>query len=132
MLSLAALFPPILFVLLLAMATNRAFVFWQRERSQRTFYAMVVFVFFCLLFLASWWQWPTIWRDVVRVVLACALVLGNWHDWRYLFAFLHKKEDDALPHVDAHVTLGSLSETSGTAAIEASEKPTTDEKDSKE
>ena len=116
------MFAPLLFGLLLIAAINRVIVFWQRERTPRIFYEAMTYSCLFVLYLASALEWPSFWRDVARVILIWALVLGNWHEWRKLFVFLHRKEDAvSLPSV-APETLGSLSETDNAAAIEASEK----------
>ncbi len=131
MVDVTTLISPILFVFLLVTAINRVGVFWQKERSWQVFYAFLTYACFCLLYLAAWWQWPTLWRDAIRFVLLLALVFGNYYEWRELFAFLRKKEDDAaLPHVDAHVTLRDLGEPGNAAALEACEKSATNEKES--
>jgi len=132
------MFAPLLFGLLLIAAINRVIVFWQQEQTPRIFYEAVTYSCLFMLYLASALEWPSFWRDVARVILIWALVLGNWHEWRKLFVFLHKKElrQAQLPDpsidsvlVDVPATLKDLSEAGNAVAIEASEKTTINDKD---
>jgi len=123
------MFAPLLFGLLLIAAINRVIVFWQQEQTPRIFYEAVTYSCLFMLYLASALEWPSFWRDVARVILIWALVLGNWHEWRNLFVFLHKKEDAVSLPTPEPATLKDLSEADNAVAIEASEKTTINEKD---
>jgi hypothetical protein len=120
MYSLAELFAPILFGLLLVAAGNRALVFWQQERSGRMLFSFVTLACLCLLYLASARFWPNGARDSIRGVLLLGLIASNYYWWRDLLRFLRKKYDGelgAMPHTSTLAELGEAQRETKSASV---------------
>jgi len=130
MVEVSTILAPLIFGLLLIMVLNRAIVFWQRERTERIFYSFLFFLTLCLLYLSLALAWPSLWREVVRVLLVWSLIWGNYHEWTDLVEFLRKKYNARQADViEQPTTLEALGEAQRDAtgeqavALEATEKP---------